>query len=320
MASVNDLTDFYYNELYPELKGLEEERKQLKSRVLTVFGLIALITVSIALLLTKNAGFSDIVFFILFAGFALGGVVYKLLIKDYTSGFKLKIIRPLIKAISNDLHYAPLYHVSETLFSHSRLFTQSVDRFRGNDHVKGDIDGIPFEFSDLHAEHKTKDSKGRTSWHTIFQGLFIVAEFNKHFKGNTVVVPDTAESTFGSLIGNWMQSNNYSRSDLIKMDDPSFEKEFAVYGTDQIEARYILTHAMMKRLMDLRKRAGEKIYVSFHGTHIYIAIDYRDDLFEPKLFSSLLDFKAAMAYIQTLHMATGIIKELKLNERLWSKH
>jgi len=45
-----------------------------------------------------------------------------------------------------------------------------------------------------------------------------------------------------------------------------------------------------------------------------------DDLFEPKVFSSLLEYKSAMAYIQTLHLATGVIKELKLNERLWSKH
>ena len=71
MASVNELTDFYYNELYPELKELEEERKQLKSRVLTLFGLIALVTAAIALVITKNAGFSDVIFFVLFAGFAM---------------------------------------------------------------------------------------------------------------------------------------------------------------------------------------------------------------------------------------------------------
>ena len=33
MASVNDLTDFYYNELYPELETLEAERKKVKSEV-----------------------------------------------------------------------------------------------------------------------------------------------------------------------------------------------------------------------------------------------------------------------------------------------
>ncbi len=320
MASVNDLTDFYYNELYPELEILEAERKKVKSKVTLVLGAIGTVTLSTAALIGKNTGFNDILFFILFAGFGIGGFVYKFMIKDYTAEFKQKIIRPLIGAIGADLRYAPLHHVTESLFSHAKLFTQRIDRFGGNDHVKGTMEGVDLQFSDLHAEHKSTDSKGRTSWQTVFQGLFIVADFNKHFHGHTVVLPDSAESTFGSYIGNWMQSNNYSRNDLVKMDDPLFEKEFVVYGSDQIESRYILTHTMMKRLIDLRKRAGAKLYVAFSGTHIYIAIDYNDDLFEPRLFSSLLEYKAAMAYIQTLHLATGIIKELRLNEKLWSKH
>jgi len=320
MASVPELTDFYYDELYPELQVLETERKKVKSKVTTALSAVAVVTLIIAALVSKNFGFNDTIFFILFAGFGIGGFVYKFMIKDYTAEFKKKIIRPLIQAIDTDLSYAPLHHVSESHFSHAKLFTQSIDRYRGNDHVQGTMDGVSLQFSDLHAEHKSRDSKGRTSWQTIFQGLFIVADFNKHFHGHTVVLPDSAENTFGSYIGNWLQSNNYSRNDLVKMDDPAFEKEFVVYGSDQIETHYILTHAMMHRLIELRKRAGHKIYAAFNGTHIYIAIDYRDDLFEPKLFSSLLEYKSAMAYIQTLHLATGIIKELKLNERLWSKH
>ena len=320
MAGVSDLTDFYYNELYPELEILEAERKRVKSKVTRALGAVGAVTLGIAALVAGNSGSDDTLSFILFAGFGIGGFVYKAMIRDYTSEFKQKIIRPLIRAVDTNLRYTPLHHITQPLFSHAKLFTQRIDRYRGNDHVEGSIEGVALQFSDIHAEHKSTDSKGRTSWHTVFQGLFIVADFNKHFHGHTVVLPDSAESTFGSFIGNWMQSNNYARSDLVKMDDPAFEKEFVVYGSDQIESRYILTHAMMTRLMELRKRAGKNIYVSFNGTHIYIAIDYRDDLFEPKLFSSLLEYKAAMAYTQTLHLATGIIKELKLNEKLWSKH
>jgi len=270
MASVPELTDFYYDELYPELQILEAERKKVKSKVTTALSAVAVVTVIIAALVSKSFGFNDSLFFILFAGVGIGGFVFKLMIKDYTAEFKKKIIRPLIQAIDTDLRYSPLHHVSESHFSRAKLFTQSIDRYRGNDHVQGTMEGVSLQFSDLHAEHKSRDSKGRTSWQTIFQGLFIVADFNKHFHGHTVVLPDSAESTFGSFIGSWMQSNNYSRNNLVKMDDPVFEKEFVVYGSDQIEARYILTHAMMHRLIELRKRAGHKIYVAFSGTHIYM--------------------------------------------------
>ncbi len=45
------------------------------------------------------------------------------------------------------------------------------------------------EFSQVHAQYKTEssrtDSDGHTEtdehWHTIFKGIFFIADFNKHF-------------------------------------------------------------------------------------------------------------------------------------------
>jgi hypothetical protein len=189
----------------------------------------------------------------------------------------------------------------------------------GNDYVKGQIDGINIQFSDIHAQKRNQNSKGRDTWSTIFQGLFIVADFNKHFKGETIVLPDTAQSTFGDLIGHWLQSNNAARDELVKMDNPEFEKEFVVYSSDQIEARYILSHSLMKKLLDFKHKSKHSVYISFIGTHIYIAISYDRDLFEPSVFHSLLDYKVAMEYVKTLHLAIGVVEELKLNQKLWSK-
>lgn len=193
------------------------------------------------------------------------------------------------------------------------------DKINGNDFVKGIIDDIPLQFSDLHAQKRHKDSKGRESWSTLFRGLFVVAEFNKYFDGKTVILPDTAQSTFGDLIGHWLQSNNFSRDSLIKMDNTEFEKEFVVYSSNQIEARYILSHTLMEKLLTLKKRSKHPVYFSFVDNHIHIAIYYDKDLFEPTVFKSLLEYKVAMEYVDTLHMATGIVQELKLNQKLWSK-
>ena len=50
------------------------------------------------------------------------------------------------------------------------------------------------------------------------------------------------------MIGQKLQSftTAFSKRQLIKLEDPEFEKLFAVYGDDQIEARYILTPALMQ--------------------------------------------------------------------------
>ncbi|MCK9454169.1 MAG: DUF3137 domain-containing protein [Sulfurimonas sp.] len=312
MKSVSELTDFYYKNLFPTLKNLEDKRKKVKERMI----LISIIYTLLFALIAYAIG--DFYEFILVAYIVLGTIIYKFLIKDYTHEFKLNVIKPLIHAIDNSLLYSSTTHVSDYLFEHSNLFSKP-DRLSGNDYVKGKIDNINIQFSDIHAQKRHKNSRGKESWSTLFQGLFLVADFNKHFYGETVVLPDTAQNSFGSLIGHWLQSNNISRDELVKMDDTEFEKEFVVYSSDQVEARYILSNALMKKLLFFKEKSKHDIYISFIGANIYMAISYEKDLFEPSIFSSLLEYKVAMEYIKTLHLAISVVKELKLNQRLWSK-
>lgn len=319
MKSVSELTDFYYKKLHPTLKDLEQDRKRVKKRVITI-GVIY--TMLAALLFFSLFEYMNVEFivFSLVGYVALGGILYRFLISDYRTHFKEKVIRPLIEEIDNSFHYIPDLHVASEYFNRSYLFP-SPDRYSGNDLVKGKIDGVDLTFSDVHAEKEHRDSKGRRSYSTIFKGLFIISDFHKNFKGKTIVLPDTAQSAFGDLIGSFLQANNFSRSgDLVKMDSPEFEKEFVVYGSDQIEARYILTHTLMEKILHYRKHSGHPVYVSFRGRNIYMAIEYNKDLFEPSIFNSLLDYKIAMEYIKTLHLSIGIVEELKLNQKLWSKH
>ncbi|MBN2894680.1 MAG: DUF3137 domain-containing protein [Campylobacterales bacterium] len=320
MKSTSELTDFYYKTLYPDLKTIEEERLRLKSKLTTTFAFIGLIAAIVMYGIYDATGtLNDGIFIIGFIAVAIGGVVYKMTVRDYTQTFKQKVIRPLVRAIDEQLSYQPEGMVGQMRFERSGLFRRSIDRYGGNDYVRGEIDGVPIEFSDLHAQYQTKDSKGNTHWHTIFQGLFIVSEFNKHFKGTTYVLPDSAQKSFGTLIGQWLQSTTGSHGELVKMDDPEFEKHFVVYASDQIEARYILTPSLMERLNRIRKRSKAELYIAFVSSHLYLGISTKRDLFEPSVFQSLLRLEQAMEYIGYLHLAIGMVEELKLNQKLWSK-
>lgn len=320
MKSLSQLTNFYYQVLFKPLEVLEKNRKQLRHRILVVGVLFTLFTLALySFVFSLTHGESNIMMFFAFGYFALGGIIYKILIKDYTKEFKEKIILPLITELDSHLNYVPEQHISQRHFQNSKLFNSRIDRFAGNDFVHGKIDDVHIEFSDIHVEKKTKNSKNQDSWNTIFQGLFIVADFHKHFKGSTVILPDTAQSTFGDLIGGWLQSNNASREELVKMDNPEFEKVFVVYSNDQVEARYILSHSLMEKLLVFKKRSKHNIYISFIGASIHMAIEYNKDLFEPSIFHSLLDYKIAMEYVQSLYLCIGIVEELQLNQKLWSK-
>lgn len=320
MKSTSELTDFYYQELYPSLKELESVRETIAWR-LKVYGFFWFFICGVILLwLGRSSGFFHpltLILGVIAIAVAAGG--FKWMTSDYAKDFKNRIIAPLIRAIEPTLNYNPALMVSRHLFERSQIFKHSIDRYSGNDYVQGHIDGIALEFSDIHAEYETRDSKGRTQWHTLFRGLFLVAEFNKHFKARTILLPDHAEKTFGSLIGGWLQSINFSRDDLIRLDHPEFEKQFVVYGNDPIEARYILSHAMMHRILEFQKKISHPLFLSFAHNHIHVAIGTEKDLFEPSIFKSLLDYKQAMEYVTTLKNTLGLVEELKLNEKLWSK-
>ncbi len=321
MKSVSELTDFYYQELYPSLSGLEETRREIVSR-LKLYGGMGIVAFSIAAVwMGKTFGLLHPITFVLLVGFvAVGGMIYRAMTDGYAKDFKEHIITPLIHAIDPHLLYNPQFMVSRHLFERSNLFKHTIDRYSGNDYVKGSVESVPLEFSDIHAEYQTRDSKGRTQWHTLFRGLFLVAEFNKHFQSKTLVLPDHAEKTFGSLIGGWLQSKNFSQDNLIRLDDPEFEKHFVVYGNDPIEARYILTHSMMKRILAFQQKLSAPLFISFAHNHIHVAVATGKDLFEPAVFTSLLDYSQAMEYVNTLRNTIGLVHELKLNEKLWSKH
>ena len=319
MKSVEELTAFYNDTLYPTIEKFEEKRKKLKKQLIFLFIILLwnAITIYFIFFFNTQYSFNALPFFI-FAIVAIGLYLNKYIRRDYKAEFKEEVIKPLIKELDSNLNYSANLHISKEIFKRSLLF-KKPDKYSGNDFIMGEIDSTKIQFSDVHAQEEYEDSNGKTHYSTIFQGVFIIAEFNKNFFGETIIAPDVAQNAFGDVIGSWLQSKNYSRGELVKMDNPEFEKEFVVYSTDQIEARYILSHTMMERLLDFKNKSKHNIHISFVDNHLHLAIDYGKDLFEPTMFKSLLNEELTHEYIHTLSLSVSIVKELKLNEKLWSK-
>jgi len=314
VKTVAELKKFYESDLLPELKILEKLRIQARNKIL----IVAAVAILIATFLILRASSTDfgIFVFILAVGAVL--LVSFLVTKKYRSSFKKGIIERLVNFIDKDLRYSKSSRISRSVFVESKIFLRHPDEYDGDDYVQGKLGQTPLEFSEIHAKYVTHDSKGRRQVHTIFKGLFFVADFNKHFSRRTVVLPDTAERLFGQF-GSFLQSMNKFRGSLIRLEDPEFEKVFAVYGDDQIEARYILSTSLMKRIVDFKKKTKRPIYISFVGSKVYVAVSYTRDLFEPRIFRTLLDFNPIKQYFEDFEMAVGIVEDLNLNTRIWTK-
>jgi hypothetical protein len=325
MKTIEELKTFYSSTLMGDLSILEKERLKVARKIKLCWTVIIIVVGAIvaAIVASNNAHDSaGPLVFVIFGGIAAGSALSVYFSRGYSSEFKDKVIAKIIHFIDANLKYKKSESIDLSTYKASGIFPNHVDRYHGDDLVEGQIGKTAITFSEMHTEYKTEttNSKGhrQTHWHTIFKGLFFIGDFNKDFKGRTLVLPDAAEKLFGNL-GSLFQSWNKGRGELVKLEDPEFEKMFVVYGSDQIEARYILSTSLMKRIVDFKKKSGKNIYLSFVASKVYVALSYTKNLFEPKVFSTLLDFQPIQEYFEDLQMVIGIVEDLNLNTRLWTK-
>ncbi len=321
MPSEGDFAKFFRTNLYRELLRLEAIRRKVLRKVfilVVVLGCLGAVGFLAAFILRLPI----LAFVAILVLISIGSFLYRMIIGEYVRDFKKSVIEKIIEFISPDLKYWQNGCISATQFNSSRIFTSYPDRIRGDDLIEGKIGSTKITFSEVHAERRVEmlDGYGRTRrrYSTIFRGLLFIADFNKHFIGKVVVLPDTAERLFGDL-GKEIQSINTCRGQLVKMDDPEFEKNFVVYADDQIEARYVLSPSLMKRIVDFKTKVGKPVFLSFVSSQVFVAIPYSRKLLEPPIIRSILSFQGTRSYFDDLRFICGIVEDLNLNTRIWAK-
>ncbi len=322
MKTLAELREFYDRELVAAIAPFERQRKRALLRIGIAAG-ITLVLAALASVLGAAAYGPIGIIVVLAAGGAAVALVAYFSLRGFKQGFKRGVIGRVVEFLDPQLSYDPGGQVSEHVFSSSRLFEHSIDRYRGEDCVSGRLGSTAVQFSEVHAEYRASSGKrSQSQWTTLFKGLFFTADFNKEFSGTTVVVPDVAERVLGGWLGKLLQSMNFTRTgELVKLENPVFEKYFAVYADDQVEARYILTPSLMERLVEFRElpETGDRIFVSFAHSRVHVAVPQERDMFEPRLSQTLLDFAMIREYYLDLALAAGIVRDLDLNTRIWTK-
>ena len=240
--------------------------------------------------------------------------------KTYKKAYKHIIIREIFATIAPELEYSPSGFVPRHIYESSKLFPQLHSSYQGDDFLTGQMGKTDVMFSELHTElfeGGKDDSKRSTS---IFRGFFFSADFHKETSGETYGLPDLAEKRLG-LVGKFLQKKNPVKhaGKLIQLEDKAFEKEFVVYGTDQVEARYCLTPTMMKALLRLQRQFKSKVYVSFRHSRINISISSNKNNFEPRVWQSGIDPSMISQMRVLFTLLISIVEGLNLNTRIWGK-
>ncbi|WP_342329819.1 DUF3137 domain-containing protein [Pedobacter sp. FW305-3-2-15-E-R2A2] len=240
---------------------------------------------------------------------------------QYRYSYKHSLVAYALKTIDESLKIDSAQALSVEAFISSRLFAKAPDRYQSEDQVYGFAGKTKFSFSEVHAEYKTvsQTKNGqRVDWHDILKGVVFCADFNKNFKGTTMVRPKDFSAAFGAWIS--MTLPIFASAEVVKLENTDFDKTFITYSNDQVEARYILTPSLMERISELNKRSKETISLSFTGSLVFIAFPLNENYFEPPISKSLLDKNLLQKDIELIQFMYGIVKELDLNTRIWGKN
>lgn len=140
-----------------------------------------------------------------------------------------------------------------------------------------------------------------------FRGMFCWLHFKKKLNGHTVVLSKNQMARLDRLT-----SFNFMEEQEIHLEDPRFTSKFVVYGTDQVEARYVLSALLKEKIAALKEKFDRPIFMSFQNRQMYLAVKNENGIFS---FSSgkLDNMIVIQELVNNIQTALDISKELKLN-------
>ena len=114
-----------------------------------------------------------------------------------------------------------------------------------------------------------------------FRGMFGYCHLRRSFRGRVVLLPDHLENKIGYMAQTIQRIRQKYGTKFVHLEDPEFEDLFVVYADDEVEARMILTPAMMRKLTELRKSFSRDLMLSFNGNMFYYASSTPDGFLRP---------------------------------------
>ena len=294
MADVPELAEldaFYEAELRPWLMGFEKKRRLFLA---IAVGGILLAAFPVAGLIWL--GWPEYVLFISFVTFvaAIAPLIF----------LGKKIEKQLLARICEKLDFAldPKAGTMSIQPFSSLSLVPSYDTCSLDNAIQGKIDEVPFELCESHLQEQRRNSKGRTHYVTVFQGLVGSAQFPKRFHGTTIVRRD------GGFLASLFSSG---KGDRVKLEDPDFEKRFDVFSDDQVEARYLLTPGFMERVKRLDDLSDGAARLAFQGGRLLFAIG-GGDRFTVSLFKNMGEIAHFRRMMADFALIFGIVRELNL--------
>lgn len=234
---------------------------------------------------------------------------------SWAHSIRLKMVNALKQEINGALaasleidYSVAAFSGAEFEFAREHDLLPNYDNRFLQDQWHGQIDGTNFLLYEARLTETRGSGRSRRTV-TVFDGIVLRFQFSRPFLATTLVRRDGFKFT---LFGD-SKSYGGEKLERIKIVDPRFENAFDVYGTDQVEGRYLVHPAYCERLLDLEKEfEGEKLAGLFLGGDLILTL-HTGDIFESATLNPAKDRELLG---QTIGQFASIVRLVKLlNER-----
>lgn len=300
-----------------ELKNIQEEVIR-KSKIINIVMLIILaLTLFIIFkmqLVVHYYIFATIIMIILWA--IIRCIFLNKKISEFNKGFKNIFVLEALTKIFNNLNYEPDKGLDYNVIADTKMMYMG-DRYYSNDYFEAEYKDVKVRHADVNIQekHETTDSEGNTTttWITIFEGKWMIFDFNKTFNANIQV----SQKGFGnSVISNWGEKNKYKK---IEMEDSNFNKMFRVYAQNEHDAFYILTPSLMEKIKKLTDQIDGKMLFCFINNELHVGLLNYKDSFEYNIYKRIDEEKIKSDISHDIKIITSFVDELNLDNNLFRK-
>ncbi|HWT74212.1 MAG TPA: DUF3137 domain-containing protein [Mobilitalea sp.] len=294
------------NDLTTKLKKLNSKRLGLLFLNIILILLFAVLYFKIAFYLSDHYNLNSRI--IRYAGLPIIYFFYTFL-KRKKSVFNQLYNEFIIEDVIRGFYPSWSYNKEATIDQDTIYQTYLVKKGSSIDitnNIIGDVGNTNFSFVELKVVKN--QYLGARLPKKLFHGYFFVFDNNKVTESKLFVRPNMLKD-FGSL--------DFGEK-KIKTDSSEFDQRFATFSDDPVEARYILTPALMARVLDFESKYKNKISLLFYKDKLYIAFKEYKNLLEPSLHKRITvdTINRQMDIFKLLGL---IVEELNIDNNIWMK-
>ena len=345
MNQQNNLGNFYQSKVYPQIEGLETQRKEIVSKLKKIqrFLMVSVVltTAAVGNLTSTPANGAGVVMFsviVLLPSYFI--IAYKIK-KPYHAVFKSRIVRPVVEAMGENVIYEPEESISTDTIVEAKIF-KKISRSSGDDYVKGRFHSKQMEFSQIEASYRgsSRNSNGSrnendisvlSGWMFIVDiDTFVQEGFAIETKGKIDIGAVFGSGVLGAMakgvVGLANKLANEEDPLEVKTGEKAFDKKFQLRGNKADVDRF-LTPEIRSYLLEMVLKPGEatpidglisqtpgqSIVLALRDRKLYFGIDSFID-FESRIKESLLDYKEPIQLMEYIKSAVTLAENFEENK------